>query len=186
MNDCPTLNTPCETMREYDGYWTQNFMLCDRPDYIIVADYQDNRENIGYYYESGGTVTFENLMGEERIFKFRYEVPYIYVPSWLPVVNLDNICMEENGALVFFHEVMVQPGQILTYEFNVSVEFADPNEGADFNGDYAVDSIDLGMLLAGYGPVDVNNIIFDLNGDGEVDSLDLGILLANWNDQGTN
>jgi hypothetical protein len=47
---------------------------------------------------------------------------------------------------------------------------------ADLNGDGAVDSADLGILLTNWGGSGAG----DINGDGSVDSADLGILLSNW------
>jgi len=55
-------------------------------------------------------------------------------------------------------------------------EAGDP---ADFDGSGSVDSSDLGVLLAAWGPCD-GACPADLNGDGEVSSADLGILLAAW------
>ena len=47
---------------------------------------------------------------------------------------------------------------------------------ADFNQDGAVDGVDLGVLLSGWGGDGTS----DLDGNGITDGLDLGILLANW------
>jgi len=47
----------------------------------------------------------------------------------------------------------------------------------DLNGDQAVDGIDLGVLLAAWGP---SSASADLNADGAVDGIDLGVLLAAW------
>ncbi len=51
-----------------------------------------------------------------------------------------------------------------------------PIEG-DLNGDYLVDTADLGSLIAVFGTVDLD---VDLNGDTIVDTADLGILIANF------
>jgi hypothetical protein len=48
---------------------------------------------------------------------------------------------------------------------------------SDLNGDFVVDSLDLGMLLGSWGQIDYAN---DLNHDGLVDSTDLGKLLGQW------
>ena len=61
-----------------------------------------------------------------------------------------------------------------TYSFIVRIAKA-----ADFNGDCLVDGLDLGLLLAAWGPCD-EDCIADLNGDGEVNGADLGVLLGEW------
>ncbi len=49
---------------------------------------------------------------------------------------------------------------------------------ADLNGDGVVDGLDLGVLLASWGPC--AGCAADINGDGTVDSFDLAVLLAAW------
>ncbi len=49
----------------------------------------------------------------------------------------------------------------------------------DLNWDGSTDGIDLGLLLAEWGPVDTDALA-DVTGDGFVDGLDLAQLLANW------
>ena len=49
---------------------------------------------------------------------------------------------------------------------------------ADLDDNNIVDSLDLGALLAGWGPNGPAAI--DINGDGAVDALDLGSLLGAW------
>jgi uncharacterized protein (DUF2141 family) len=46
----------------------------------------------------------------------------------------------------------------------------------DVNGDGAINSTDLGILLSGWGVAGAA----DFNGDGVVNSADLGVLLSNW------
>lgn len=55
---------------------------------------------------------------------------------------------------------------------------------ADLNGDGAVDGIDLGMLLAAWGPCPSGACLADLIPDGQVDGMDLGFLLSAWVGQG--
>ena len=54
---------------------------------------------------------------------------------------------------------------------------SEPSCPADINGSGAVDSADLGLLIAAWG---TPNAGADLNGDGSVDSADLGLLIADW------
>jgi len=54
---------------------------------------------------------------------------------------------------------------------------ADVRPAGDFGGDDAVNSADLGALLAAWGRPGGR---FDLTADGAVDSADLGVLLASW------
>ena len=48
----------------------------------------------------------------------------------------------------------------------------------DLNGDGSVNSADLGLLVAAWGPC--KGCAADLNGDGQVNSADLGLLVAAW------
>ncbi|HMN97503.1 MAG TPA: dockerin type I domain-containing protein [Phycisphaerales bacterium] len=57
--------------------------------------------------------------------------------------------------------------------------FPAPTCAGDLTDDGVVDGLDLGILVAAWGPV-VLGAAQDLNGDGEVDALDLGLLLAAW------
>ncbi len=50
----------------------------------------------------------------------------------------------------------------------------------DLNGDGAVNSADLGLLIAAWGKCGKGACPADLNGDGVVNSADLGLLIANW------
>lgn len=54
---------------------------------------------------------------------------------------------------------------------------------ADLSGDNVVSGVDLGMLLAQWGPCPGGGACpADLNGDGAVDAQDLGLLLSSWTD----
>lgn len=185
MQDCPPPLVVCDTERDYDGYWTDSIVICDRENHQLVSNYRDNRMNIGYLYETTGVVTIENTSDVARVVKSHYEVPMVLVPYWLPLDQINgDLCLEDDGTIVWDYQIVLDPGEIVTYEWDASITWADPFNGADFNGDYAVDSQDLALLLAAYGPVDFNNIIYDLNGDNVVDSIDLGLLLAEWTDTG--
>lgn len=48
----------------------------------------------------------------------------------------------------------------------------------DFNRDGKVDSEDVNLAAAGYGPVTSHNLVYDVNGDKNVNSIDLGIISA--------
>ncbi|NBP52443.1 MAG: hypothetical protein EBU70_14905, partial [Actinobacteria bacterium] len=50
----------------------------------------------------------------------------------------------------------------------------------DLNGDAAIDGIDLGLLLATWGPCSSFACAADLTDDGYVDGDDLGVMLGNW------
>lgn len=52
-----------------------------------------------------------------------------------------------------------------------------PSRGSDINGDGAIDSLDLALLLGSWGAAGSNA---DLNGDGSVGSPDLALLLNGW------
>ena len=47
----------------------------------------------------------------------------------------------------------------------------------DIDGDGAVDSVDIALLLSAWGTADIRA---DLDGSGQVGSADITILLANW------
>ena len=51
---------------------------------------------------------------------------------------------------------------------------------ADLNCDFVVNGVDLGMLLAFWGPVGTTFPQADINNDGQVNGIDLGILLSQW------
>ncbi|MCH2162250.1 MAG: hypothetical protein MK085_10300 [Phycisphaerales bacterium] len=64
-------------------------------------------------------------------------------------------------------------------EPKLRITLAAPPCPADFTGDGVVDSADLGILLAYWGPKPNNG---DINGDGVTDAADLGLLLSMWGD----
>jgi hypothetical protein len=55
-----------------------------------------------------------------------------------------------------------------------------PSCPADVTLDGVVDSADLGVVLAGWGPCTGSNCFGDINRDGQVDSSDLGFVLSAW------
>ena len=59
----------------------------------------------------------------------------------------------------------------------ITISMPAPPCPADMNGDGIIDSADLGILLAYWGPKRNNG---DVNGDGVTDAADLGLLLASW------
>lgn len=185
MQDCPPPLVTCDTERTYDGYWTDSIVICTRENHVIVSNYRDNRMNMGYAYETSGVLTLENISDVARTIKYHYEVPSILAPNWLPLNEVNgDLCIEDDGTIVFDYQIVLDPGEVVTYEWNESISWEDPYNGADINFDYGVDSEDLGILLSNYGPVNVNNIHMDLNGDDEIDAFDLGLLLAAWTDTG--
>ena len=61
----------------------------------------------------------------------------------------------------------------------VTIEEPEVPCAADLTGNGVVDSADLGILLAYWGPKPNNG---DLNDDGMTDAADLGLLLSMWGD----
>ncbi len=184
MQDCPPPLIPCVVERVTDGYWTDSVGVCMYPTREIQAVYTDNRFNIGYDYDLSGQVTLTNVSDVARTVRYHLEIPGVLTPYWLDVVDSMGICQEDDGTLVVRFEETLQPGQIKVVDFDYYVIYGNPYNGADFNGDYAVDAQDLALLLAGWGEVraGANNAQYDLNGDGFVNGADQGILFMNWTD----
>ena len=140
--------------------------------------YSDNRHEVGYYYDIAGDFTVTNPTANALIMRYHIVVPLYYTP-YAPI-STQNLCYEAvTHELVFRIEQVVQPGETVVINFEASADFGSPYDGADFNGDYVVDGVDLGLLYSAWGSDDPR---YDLNGDGVVDGEDLGILLENWSD----
>lgn len=142
--------------------------------------YSDNRHTVGYGLWLEGTWTLTNTSDIDYTHQFRITIPLYYTP--LTPNNLVNACYEiYDHSIVVLLDVAIPAGQTIQYDWSASAGFADENSGADFNGDYIVDSEDLGALYANWG-VAGGGTVYDLNMDGVVDAEDLGILLAAWSD----
>ena len=182
MQDCPPPLIPCVVERVSDGYWTDSSGVCMYPTREIFTEYADNRVNVSYDFEINGSVTLSNVTDVPRIIRHHLEIPGALTPYWLDVVDSMGICVEDDGTLVVRFEQNVPASQSVVVDFDYYVIYNNPSNGADFNGDYAVDAEDLALLLAGWGEVVGNNVLYDLNGDGTVNGIDQGLLLMNWTD----
>ena len=133
---------------------------------------------MGYHLWFDGTITLTNTGSVDMFHRFRYSVPLYYTP-YVPV-EVDNLCYETDlHECVVYLEVLVPAGETVVLEWSADAHFADYHGGSDFNGDYVVDSADMGLLYTAWG---TDNPEYDLNGDGIVDGADLGILLNHWTD----
>ena len=86
--------------------------------------------------------------------------------------------LSDNGWLV------IRAGDSVSQVYSIAriqLEPTGSNCPADLNDDGVVDGIDLGLLLAAWGPCPTSGACpADFNDDGAVDGSDLGILLAAW------
>jgi hypothetical protein len=78
----------------------------------------------------------------------------------------------DNGVIAFRASVLPLGDAIITAR-------APGSDPADFNGDGAVDGMDLAYFLASWGPC-AGACPADFNGDNKVDGMDLALLLASW------
>ncbi len=182
MQDCPPPLIPCVVERVQDGYWTDTTGVCLYDTREITSFYEDNRYNISYVYELRGQVTLTNVSDISRTVRYHIEVPGTLTPYWLEPVEKSSICLDDDGTIVVRFEETLEPNELKVVDFDYYVIYNNPSNGADFNGDYAVDAEDLALLLAGWGDVTADNIQYDLNGDGVVNGADQGILFMNWTD----
>jgi len=182
MQDCPPPLIPCIVERVTDGYWTDSSGVCLYPTREIISTYEDNRFNISYDFEIRGQVSMTNVSDVPRTIRYHLEIPGVLTPYWLDVVDSMGICAEDDGTLVVRFEEVINPSETVVVDFDYYIQYNDPSNGSDFNGDYAVDASDLALLLAGWGAVDSSNVMYDLNGDGTVNGADQGILFMNWTD----
>jgi len=83
------------------------------------------------------------------------------------------------GRTTRLHVVLDGGGDGLSSTVDVDdIAVTVPTLAADLNGDARVDGVDLGLLLAAWGPC--NGCPADINGDGSVSAVDLASLLAAW------
>ena len=82
--------------------------------------------------------------------RFRYSVPLYYTP-YVPA-TVDNLCYETSlHECIVYLEVLVPAGETVVLDWTAYADFGTYNGGADFNGDYIVDSADLGLLYTAWG-----------------------------------
>lgn len=177
--DCPTQLTPHETTRvTVDGITVTEASGESVAGVVWDYVYSDNRHDVGYRLWFEGSITLTNTGAADMFHRFRYSVPLYYTP-YVPA-TVDNLCYEPSlHECIVYLEVLVPAGETVVLDWTSYADFGTYNGGADFNGDYVVDSSDMGLLYAAWGTDDP---AFDLNGDGVVDGGDLGILLNYWTD----
>ena len=182
--DCPERLVPMGAFREVIDGLTHSLSIADTDTRYIEAEYVDNRNYVGYYWFYNGEVSFTNMSDVDRTMRFRISVSEVLLPS-VPT-ELTNTCYEEStGELVVLVETVVLAGQTSIVGFSGSVVFEDPTDGADLNGDYAVDGDDLGIFYSYWLQNTTDNpeaAIADFNNDGIVNGEDLGLLLMRWTD----
>lgn len=179
--DCEVERDPHATVRDTRSNGiTYSTATVVRSTSTLVADYEDNRNSMTYEAWCQGSVILENVSDQERRLIYHIRIPVIYAP-WEPSM-LNGFCYEsETRELVYHIERDVPATSSITVEFDLAASWQDYNPGgADLNGDFAVNSYDLGILLTFWG--ECVDCVADLNGDGVVDIQDQSILLANWTD----
>lgn len=182
--DCPTPLTPMSTVREVIDGLTHTLAIADNETRYVETTYVDNRNYPGYYWFYNGLIRFENLTDQDTTMRFRFTVH----PSLLPgaPIAVENTCYESTtGELVVYIEAFVLANGVTEVEYSGSALFADPTNGADLNGDYAVNGEDLGIFYT-YWLHEVSDnpeaAVADFNNDGIVNGEDLGLLLLAWTD----
>ena len=179
--DCELPRVPHPVTRETRANGvTQSDAVVVRETSTIVVNYEDNRNSMTYDAWCDGVITMENVSDQSRNLMYHLRIPMFQIP-FTPSF-LDGFCYEEEADELVYHvERVVAPGEIVSVEFSLLASWDDYNPGgADLNGDYAVDSQDLGVMFTQWGSC--VGCTADLNGDGVVDGQDQGILLTNWTD----
>ena len=100
------------------------------------------------------------------------------VPVGPVPVPLPTIPPSEETANLLFSGSLTSVDFATNLDLSISAREIEPSLPADLNGDGRVNSADLGLLIASWGPCP--GCPADINGDGIVNAADLGLAVSSW------
>lgn len=101
------------------------------------------------------------------------DVPVGPIPVPLPTIPPGDAT-----ANLLFSGELTSVGFATNLDLSISATEIEPSLPADLNGDGRVNSADLGLLIASWGPCP--GCPADINGDGIVNAADLGLAVSSW------